>query len=221
MITIVFMNWARPANTIMNLHRYASYGLVKNVFCFNNGPQLLPSRPLPKKCVLIQSSENLGLYPRFAAASLATTEAIFHTDDDLIVPESTLEVLYHHWLGGQRSCHGLYGRIAHPCYQPGRVFGPVEVLLTRAVVCSRRVNNIALTASDLFSDLPGKPRGNGEDIILSFAAMWYSQSPNFAHCLPSEDYPSDDRFAIHKMWPDHLKHRQRVVSRCRQVFLGK
>ena len=180
---------------------------------------------MPDKFTLIESSSDLGLYSRFAAGSLATTDAILHTDDDLGVPEDSLEALYSAWRDQPRSCHGLYGRTAHEGYGREDAFGKVEILLTRAVMCSRSVNNAALAATPHFDDLTSIPAGNGEDIILSFAAMAASGSLNNAYPLASEDYPgaieanlAGDVSAIHLRWPDHFAHRERVVARCRQVF---
>jgi hypothetical protein len=174
-----------------------------------------------RKCVLVEASRDLGLYSRFAAASLSPTEAIFHTDDDLAVPEATLTALYRRWDGARLSCHGLFGRVAFPSYRYGNVFGPVEVVLTRAVVCSRRVNKVALAATEYFTDLQSVPKGNGEDIILSFASMSLSRRPNVAYSLPMTNYPDQAALAIHRRWPGHLRHRRRVVRRCRQVFFGR
>jgi hypothetical protein len=220
MLTVVMLNWGRPTYVLFNLRRYASYGIVKQILCFNNGTPLISPRQLPAKCVLVESSTDLGLYSRLAVAALAGTDAIFHTDDDIGVPESTMQSLYRYWLTSKLSCHGLHGRVAQPVYRAGSVFGPVEVILTRALVCGRRVNNVALSSIDQFDDLEGQPRGNGEDIILSFAAMALSRSPNFAYRLPSEDYPDPEGLAIHRRWPDHYKHRQLVVTRSRVVFFG-
>ena len=216
MLTIVTLNYARPDSLIENLHAYASYGLVDRVICFNNG-RPLKAPLLPKKCLLVQASENVGLYPRFAMGALARTQAVFHTDDDIQIPEQTLHSLYVCWQSAQDSCHGLHGRVARPTYQLGNVFGNVEVVLTRAVLCSRRVNNAALSATIYFDDLVGKPAGNGEDIILSFASMATSRRLNFAYALPARDHKVDPSTAIHS-WTGHVKHRQAVVSRCRQVF---
>lgn len=217
MLTVVTLNWARPQYLVRNLHRYASYRTVDQVLCFNNGLALNKNK-LPRKCVLVQASENVGLYARFALGSLARTEAIFHTDDDICVPEITLDVLLASWRYAPGSCHGLHGRVARPTYQFGDVFGPVEVVLTRAVLCSRRVNNVALSSTPLFDDIVGVPHGNGEDIILSFAAMATSRSLNFAYRLDAENHPVDPETAVHRRWSGHVKHRQRVVHRCRQVF---
>ena len=221
MLTVVMLNFARPHFAMRNIHLYASYGLVKNILCFNNGAPLAKRSSLPGKCVLVEATADMGVTSRLAMASLATTEAVFHTDDDIAVPENTLRILYDHWTRAKSSCHGLHGRVAYPRYLFGNVFGPVEVVLTRAVVCSLRVNNLALSVTDLFRDLPAKPRGNGEDIILSFAALAASKTPNTAYPLKAMDYPSCDAVAIHKTWPGHLEHRRRVVNRCREVFFGR
>jgi len=69
------------------------------------------------------------------------------------------------------------------------VYGPVEVVLTRAVVCSIVSNNLALSVTDLFSDLHSKPRGNGEDIILSFAALAASRKANVAYPFSANKLP--------------------------------
>ena len=106
------------------------------------------------------------------------------------MPEPTLAHLYSAWEAAPASCHGLQGRAVHDgTYRPHDVFGAVELVLTRAVVCSREVNDAALAATPRFADLPGEPVGNGEDIILSFAAMARTRAPNHAHRLPHENYP--------------------------------
>jgi hypothetical protein len=218
MITVVTLNWARPANTVLNLRRYAAYRSVSQILCFNNGPSLSLMGKLPEKCVLIESTRDLGLHTRLATASLASTEALFHTDDDIVVPEATIYSLYAALQQAPRCCHGLYGREVRPVYQTANVFGPVEVVLTRAVMCSRTTNNAALAAMPYFHDLESVPRGNGEDIILSFAAMASSRMLNIAYPLPSKNYSDETGCAIHQRWPRHLAHRQSVVTRCRQLF---
>ncbi len=220
MITVVMLNWARPQYALLNLRRYSAYSIVRQILCFNNGAPLIRRAQLPPKCVLVEASSDLGVASRLAVASLATTEAIFHTDDDLCVPESTLAALYHAWTGAKLSCHGLFGRVAYPAYTYGNILGPAEVILTRALVCSRRVNNTALSVIDLFHDLEGRPRGNGEDILLSFAGMALSKKLNFAYPVPAVDYPGCDASAIHKRWAGHLAHRRKMVSRCRRVFFN-
>lgn len=216
MLTIVTLNYARPRPLLENLHAYARYGLVDRIICFNNGAALDPAR-LPAKCLLVQSSQNLGVYPRYSMGALATTQAILHTDDDILLPEDTLRALFSCWRSAPDSCHGLHGRTARPTYQLGDVFGQVEVVLTRALLCSRLVNNAALAATIYFDDLTGVPRGNGEDIILSFAGMAASRHLNFAYPLRAKDHPVEPGASIHS-WAGHLAHRRAVVSRCRQVF---
>jgi len=225
MLTVVMLNWARPEYVLHNMNRYATYNIVESVFCFNNGPALKYSGSLPPKCNLIESSKDLGLYSRFATASLARTQAIFHTDDDLWVPECTLDALYAAWQCAPSSCHGLHGRNVYRGYERKNVYGSVEVVLTRAVICSRDVNNTALSAARFFEDMQAEPVGNGEDIVLSFAAMSSSCVLNRSYNLPSYNHPcygeaDSDRTTteIHLRWSGHFAHRTQVVERCREVF---
>ena len=216
MLTIVTLNFARPQSLVHNLQVYSGYGLVDRIICFNNGPLIDPAQA-PPKCLLVQSSNNLGLYPRFSVGALARTQAVLHTDDDILLPEETVIALYKFWQSAPDCCHGLHGRTARPSYQFGNVFGQVEIVLTRALLCSRKINNAALAATVYFDDLLGVPPGNGEDIILSFAAMALSRRLNNAYLMPTMEHLVDPHTAIHR-WPGHLSHRKSVVDRCRQVF---
>jgi hypothetical protein len=218
MLTIVMLNWRRPANVIKNIVQYATYGTVERILCFNNGAPL--QAELPKKCIVLQASQDLGLWSRFAAGALACTDAVLHTDDDLWLPESTLDTLFAHWKQAPDRCHGLFGRKAQPQYEARNAFGSVEIVLTRAMICSRRLNNLAMAASELFEDLSPQPRGNGEDIVLSFAAMATSGRANRAWCLPFVDYPNTDAHAIHRRWGGHLDHRRLVTARCWELMIG-
>ncbi len=218
MLTIVTLNWARPDCMRHNLETYASYAAVDQIICFNNGPPLRFKAALPAKCLLVEASRDLGLAARMAMGALAATPAILHTDDDLLMPESTIYRLLNCWQSAPLSCHGIFGRRARPAYAPGDVFGAVEIVLTRAMICSPDVNNRALCVSGRLDDLAGQPRGNGEDIVLSFAAMSLSGSLNFAHPMPVHNYDDQEAVAIHQRWAGHYAHRRRVVERCRQIF---
>lgn len=225
MITVVILNWMRPARVLENIAAYAQHPLVAQVICFNNGAALTLPAALAETATLISASKDLGLYSRFAAASLARTEAIFHTDDDLIVPPETLTKLHEAWRAAPDSCHGLQGRDVSNGYLAAERWGRVEMVLTRAVMCSRAVNNRALDNSRLFDDLAGQPHGNGEDIILSFSAMQVSRELNYAHQWDYEDYadchgetPGPDAIGINKRWAGHYPHRERIVARCRELW---
>jgi hypothetical protein len=222
MVTVVMLNWARPANVLKNIARYSSYAIVDQILCFNNGPPLDCVALSSSKCVLIEASRDLGLYTRFAIAALAGTDAIFHTDDDIAVPEPTVEKLYDRWTEAPLNCHGLHGRAVHDGYDGTAAFGRVEVVLTRALMCSIRTNNIALSFKSDFDDFACVPAGNGEDIVLSFAAMHVSRRLNYAYKLEAEEYPDPpsqcQAIAIHSRWPGHFDHRREIVRRCREIF---
>lgn len=227
MITVVLLNWLRPKFAMSNIERYARSLIVHSILCFDNAATL-KGQALPEKCTLIESSKDLGLYSRFAAGALAKTDAVFHTDDDLYLPEGSLELLFEAWMKAPRSCHGVFGRNVEKRYTGTRAYGRVEVLLTRALICSRATNNRALSNTLFFEDLRGRPDGNGEDIILSFAAMEIARELNYAHDLPVIEYAECRREragpqarSIHLRWPDHHAHRSRVVERARKLLQAK
>jgi hypothetical protein len=227
LITIVLLNWLRPKFAISNIEHYARYPLVHSILCFDNAGTL-KGQTLPEKCILIESSRDLGLYSRFAAGALAKTDAIFHKDDYLYLPEDSLELLFDAWTKAPQSCHGIFGRDVAKRYTGTRAYGRVEVLLTRAVICGRGVNNHALSNTIFFEDLRGQPDGNGEDIILSFAAMELAGELNYAHNLPVIEHSDGWRERagpnsrpIHLRWPDHHAHRTQVVERARKLLRAK
>jgi len=216
-LTAILLNWKRPDNVRRIVQEYERYAAITRIVVFNNGARLDGLRS--SKLVLVEASSNMGLYPRFAMAGLAQTEAIFHTDDDLLVPEGTLLTLYDHWTRAPFTCQGVQGRRADERgYNGENVWGEVEVVLTRALVSHRITNLRALELTPRFADLACVPMGNGEDILLSFVASSLSGRKNMAHKLPFQELPDKGRsVAISVCWPDHYKHRSAVVRRCLRV----
>ncbi len=150
----------------------------------------------------MEASKDLGLYSRFAAASLATTEEQFSTPMTISsLRRKHWRRISSYWSRAKSSCHGLYGRVAY--LRPtilGMYLARWKCCSREPWMCSRRVNNIALSATDLFNDLAGKPRGHGEDIILSFAGMAASKHMNLAYRLPAKNHAGEEPFAIHRSW---------------------
>lgn len=224
MITLVMLHWARPAHVIELLSRYSRYRAVSEVILFANSPPplLADVRPAP---TVIHSNRDLGLYTRFAAAALAANACVLLVDDDLAVPEETVEHLLDRWRRDPAVCHGLFGRDVSRGYEPRDTFGEVEVLLTRCVMTGRDVCIHALQHVHAFDDMPCEPQGNGEDIVLSFSAMARSGRRNRAYPLSFEEMPDcvpaqtgRKEVAINRRWPGHFEHRARLVERCRRHF---
>ena len=225
MISVVMLNWKRPLNVEHNALAYLKYDLVSEVIVFSNADKPLEFATMPFGLTVIRSTNDLGLYTRFAAASLAVRRCIMHTDDDLFIPEGTLNILYKAWTAAPEVCHSLHGRDVSSGYRFINVYGLVEVALTRCMLVDRVHCAQSLMHVHEFDDLEAHPRGNGEDIILSFVAMRASGRLNVAHDLPLKNYPGhadpipgEEKLSIHKRWPGHAKHRQQVLHRCREVF---
>ena len=225
MISLVIINWRRTSNVERLVRSYSCYAMIREILVVCNSEGVPEVSSSEAHVVVIRASEDLGLYSRFAAASLARNRCILLADDDLLVPEATLQVLHAAWARRPEIVHGLHGRKVREGYTPGTVYGDVEVVLTRFALVDRRYCAIALSHIDAFEHLDAEPRGNGEDIILSFVAMDASGVLNRAHRLPHENIPdgcSDDDsvgpLAIHKRFPRHWEHRSQIVAICRHRF---
>ena len=218
MISVVLLSWQREPAVRRICAQLAGYPLVDEIFVWNNNPDRHLSLP-GTKIRMVNSSCDLGLFTRFAAASLARNSCVLFHDDDLEASEAVLIELYVHWSQRPEVCHTLFGRNTSPSgqYNTDLAYGPVEIALTRYTLVHRQVCMEALARTPRFSDLPGVPVGNGEDIILSYAALATSGRPNQAHRLPATEF-GQDAASIHLRFPGHIEHRTRIIRRCREVF---
>ncbi len=153
-------------------------------------------------------------------ASLAAYPAVLIVDDDLTLPGATVTQLIQHWHEEPDVVHGIFGRnpAADGTYKPVTVHGRCEVLLTRAIVVDRVICAAALRFG--VQELPGEPRGNGEDIVLSYTAMAASGKRNVAYSLPFINLDYDSQDAISVRFRNHEAHRSDVVRWCRKVILS-
>ena len=221
MITAVILNWKRPEGVQTICKQLNRYDLIGEIIVWNNNPDMKQEFNLEKVSV-INCSRDFGLYTRFAAASLAKNKCILFHDDDILAAESTLIQLYGKWKDNPYSCQTMFGRNPkHGEYSMNTQYGPVEIVLTRYVMVHRDVAVYALSKTPQFSDLPGKPMGNGEDIILSYAAIDYSGKLNQAYKMETTDLIEDDEHAINTRFAGHIKHRTKIIQRCKNVFRQK
>jgi hypothetical protein len=224
MITLVILNWRRPRNLEHLIARYRTYDCISEIMivCNAGSPFTLPAGP--KNPVTIRCNADLGLFTRFAAAALAQNPCVLHTDDDLLVPRTTIEELHRQWSRDPDCCHGLHGRAGHGAYDMNNIHGQVPVVLTRCLMTSRLTSARALSHAHVIAIPNAVPRGNGEDIILSFTAMMYSGRLNHAFPLPYTELAEDaddgaaEATSIHRRWSGHVGHRTEILRRCRAYF---
>jgi Glycosyl transferase family 64 domain len=189
-------------------HLVKSYSKFSNVIVVNNG---VPFNSPPKECTLITSNSDLGLFSRFAIASLCLTPAVAIVDDDLEIPEMSMRFLYEMWKQKPDILHGIDGRcISGEGYGYGDYYGQCPIVLTRGLITTPEMCAKAMTHIRKFqNDVQGVPVGNGEDILLSFVAG----GRNMAYPVPITPLP-DHQSPIHKRIPNHLEIRNRAVNWC-------
>ncbi len=224
-LSLIMLNWVRIENVRMLVQHYCSLELVGEIFVFNNNPEFDIRGYFEKydKVTVIQSSKDLGLYTRFAAASLTSNRGVIFVDDDIMVPDFTIERLYDGWKKYPDSCHGIIGRDIRGGYRPVDTYGDVKIILTRCLLTSRNTCIKALEFSRIFDHLECIPRGNGEDIIISYRAILETGLFNKAYPLPYQNLEGHRSnqgasSAIHQRFPGHYAHRQAIVNICEEIL---
>jgi len=216
MITGVMLNWRRPGNVARILAGWRAGRLVTEAIVWNNNP----AAPLPRHdwASVIQSPRNMGLYPRFAVALLARHDCVLIQDDDLELPDETLEALHEAWQRDPEVIHGIFGREPKPdgsYARPLRGDKEAPIVLTRALIVRREYMadffHLAYRPEIIEVQRRSRPPGNGEDILLSYAVRLATGRLNRLHGLPVRELPAPH--AIESL-PGHWPHRTRLLRTC-------
>lgn len=219
-VTGVMLHWKRSENTRNILEGWYHSGLVDSAIVWNNNPDVTFTHPWAK---VINSSSDMGLYSRFAAACLAPTDCVLIQDDDLLVPTESLLALLNAWRSAPMILHGIFGRRpkedgTYAQFVHGNT--AVPIVLTRVLVTSRAYAADFFQYSPRFDELQRDscPYGNGEDIILSYVAQLRSGHLNQIHQLPYTELPAPA--AIHKRADSggHWRHRTSIMLACQQML---
>lgn len=219
MISLIMLNWERPHFLLNSISHYLGYKSVGEIIVFNNNKNYNFKGLGNSKLTVIESSRDMGLYTRLAASGLAKYKCILHCDDDILIPEHTINELYKKWLARPDICHGIHGRMVGSGYDVTNAFGRVHVVLTRCVLVSKQSCLLAYLLTDALPDMKAVPHGNGEDIILSMVAMKRSGLLNMCYRLPYYDYKeSANHIAISKRWSNHIEHRTQMVKACSRIL---
>jgi len=220
MLTAIVLNWKRPQNMPRILDSLRQSELIFEIIVWNNNPDRVFTAS--DDIVVINTNRDLGLNTRFAAALLAKQDAILFIDDDIVLSPEKINRLYLHWQESPEVCHAAFGRrCGSGPYNKIDAWGEVDVVLTKAVIVNRSICLRAAVNTLLLDDLPGRPKGNGEDILLSYTAMAASGKLNQAHNLMINQEPQDPKIAISKREPTHVEHRTKVLERCRSLLLDQ
>jgi len=85
-VTVCLLNWKRPQNVPRVLDSLMAQTLRPTVFLWNNGKPFHDERIAWQ----VDSSENMGCWPRWFMASRAQTEYVCTLDDDLVLGDETI-----------------------------------------------------------------------------------------------------------------------------------
>lgn len=99
LVTVALLNYQRPENIGPVLNSIAEQTIKTQVVLWNNGDPLQFQRPSGPPCrmaehelvsVAVQSSKNVGCFPRWLLAALADTEFVCSMDDDLVFKDKNV-----------------------------------------------------------------------------------------------------------------------------------
>lgn len=214
-LSAVILNWKRPENVRLIVDSLKQLELIDDVIVWNNNPAAVFEQ---RDAKIVNASHDFGLYTRFAAVCLARHEAVLIQDDDLLLPQETVERLFETWHGNPATLHGIFGRAPRRDGSYGRRIsksGRAPIVLTRALITKRVYGADFFRYCTQFADLQqkGNPLGNGEDIIFSYVVMHESGKLNHIHRFPFTELPSP--YAIHdRNWQEHRSHRTLIMEAC-------
>lgn len=222
MITQILLNWKRPKNVQKIVTEANASKMIDDVivWCNHQNPTYQINHN-HLRCRLIESTVDFGLTTRFGCGLFAVNDCLLIQDDDILLPDETIRLLYSRWSDEPEIIHGIFGR--KPTDQNAYakdVMGDLEcpIVLTRALMVHRKY------CIEFFRELPkfrdllenAKPSGNGEDILFSYVVRNRSGNQNRVWRLDRQELPAPA--AIHGREPNHVKHRTEVMRRCQELL---
>ena len=210
--TAILLSWNRLPQLVEILAHLQRIPIIDEVIVWNSNPKVYPFRV--DGVTVVNCTSDLGLWARFAAASLAKNDAILFQDDDLLVDEPTIKHLVAQFeAANDGKMQGLFGRtpLTDGTYVGADSCGQVPIVLTRCVVADRRNCIRAMQYTRAIDAIGGKPQGNGEDILLS-----YVSGGGIAYDMHGgvQELGSGDENSIHRRFDAHSAHRTKVVQWC-------
>ena len=137
-----------------------------------------------------------------------------------MAPLESLAALIAEWQKEPDVVHGVFGRKvdAERRYVMQEIRPPSPVEHSTDSLSGRQPRSLRwalVNGARIVRELPGLPKGNGEDIVLSLTAMAEARKPNRIHAIPVHELlPDNDPDAISVRWAGHAEHRTAVVRWC-------
>jgi len=225
-IDIIILNWKRPDNLIKKIIPHLLKSDFINKIYISHGRIDTFFKSKWKRVICLKhfkENESYGLFLRYyTAVKYAKTKFIFFQDDDILVPDETFYQLIKYQLQKKNAIHGIFGRYidSETLYNIQKVYSEVPIVLTRILICNKKLMNIVLKEKskiDLYVKKKSKPYWNGEDIFLNIISMHYNQNINYAYPLKYADIKDKENLGISDQ-KSHLKYRVELCKKLLKMY---
>lgn len=191
MISVVVTSCHRPENVNRICANLFKYQMVNDIIVWHSNPQnrhLLNVGQFAKVSV-VETSDDFGLNVRFLAGMLAKNNHILFQDDDVIVPQETVERLLTE-SGEYGKLVGVIGRNfnwSNLTYSAKTYFGEVDLVLTTC--CMIGYDYLFQIAAQAFKYAKQRPTFNFDDMFMSLGYRKQSGEKPKAFQLPITRLP--------------------------------
>lgn len=201
-ISAVLLSWRRPANIEPIVHTLRQSRLIKEVFVWNNNPELTLTS---NAAILINSSHNFFPFARYCLVPLTNHSLIWFQDDDLLISPQQLEAIFAAYELAPDRIHGCRGRnLIQGRYSPDLVHGECDIILGQTMLFHKQVLYAVVPALNALA-----PMERGDDIAFSLLC----RRKHFAVDVgPLVDLGEADGHALWRQ-PGHFSRRQQMVDR--------
>ena len=227
MISVVSLHWKRTDNTRLISQTLLRHPKVDEVIVWNNNPDV-DTVDCAEGVTVINSSKDVGLNTRFAAAVLAANDCILTVDDDILPNSQTVTSLYSAWESSPEVIHTLHGKnptdedeypwVGDPSpltSVEGDSYSEARISLTRCTMYHKKFAQGYFEVEQRVRETNHSTLHNGEDIILSYLARSHSGSDVRVYDLEAIELPAP--FAIHGR-AGHREYRTLLLRRCQEFF---
>jgi hypothetical protein len=209
MASLIILNIeSRKNNLLAILDQQHEYSIFEEIFVYTTYDVDLTKYP---KVNHIRSSKDLGLRMRWHLGSMSKSNDLFVQDDDLIVPEETVDALFCLYKQDTDKVYSLHGRkvALDGSYDPKLLAnGNCDFILTRFALFNKKVIPYVIHNESTI-----KIDKNGEDILLSYTIR--SVFNKYPVSIPGLAYTQlEDTEALSDK-NDFLKQRFEIINECR------
>ena len=186
----------------------------------------------------VENNKSHGLDLRFLRMIDCKNENVIIIDDDMIIKESELKKIFMEYEKNQKRVVGSFGRnmkknggvskfvkfinfrkFYSKKYTTQDVYGNVDVVLTKLLVCQKKLAYLFFYCKPLVEDIykKGIPYGNGEDIFFSYITSLYYDQSNFVVKNVNIKEIGNDNTAISA----HASHHRYRDNLCEFLYSNK